>query len=150
MANGNINETIASLFNGMETYLSTKTVVGEPLKIDDTIIIPLVDVSFGLASGSFSKEHSGSGAGGIGGKMRPSSVLVIHNGTTRLINIATNTGMDKLLDLVPDFVDTFKSKQNKKGRSAEDNAARDLAADAVTDAVTDAVDILTEEDEISS
>ena len=138
-------DVLSTLFEGMESYLSTKTVVGEPVKIDGTIIIPLVDVSFGLGTGNFSKEGGSKGGGGMGGKMSPKAVLVIHNGTTRLINIATNTGMDKLLDLVPDFVDSFKSKRKNKNLSATDSAAREAAAEAVNEAVTDAVDVLTEE-----
>lgn len=138
-------DVLSTLFEGMESYLSTKTVVGVPVKIDDTIIIPLVDVSFGLGCGNFSKEGNSKGGGGMGGKMSPTAVLVIHNGTTRLINIATNSGMNKLLDLVPDFVDTFKSKVKNNNLSAEDSAAREAAAGAVTDAVSDAVDVLTED-----
>jgi uncharacterized spore protein YtfJ len=71
----------------------------------------------------------------MGGKMSPSAVLVIHNGTTRLINIATNSGMDKLLDLVPDFVDSIKSKKAGAKRSGSEEAAREEAADIIRDEV---------------
>ncbi len=145
MANNvNINDTVSTLINGMDGFLSSKTVVGQPITIDDTILIPLVDVSFGIACGSISGNKN-SDAGGMGGKMSPSSVLVIHDGNTRLINIATRTGMDKLLDLVPEFVDTFVSKKKAKGRSVSEKNAREAAAEAVTDAVEDAVAGINEE-----
>ena len=35
-----------ALVKGAESVFTTKTVVGEATKIDDTIIIPLVDVSW--------------------------------------------------------------------------------------------------------
>lgn len=35
----------------MENFVSTKTVVGEAIHIGDTIILPLVDVSFGVGLG---------------------------------------------------------------------------------------------------
>ena len=38
----NINSVMESLLKGANTLMSTKTVVGEATKIDDTIIIPLV------------------------------------------------------------------------------------------------------------
>ena len=41
---------VESLLKGMDTVLSTKTVVGEATKIGDTIILPLVDVTFGAVS----------------------------------------------------------------------------------------------------
>lgn len=69
---------VESLLRGMDTVLSTKTVVGEATKIGDTIILPLVDVSFGVGAGAGSngQKSSSSGAGGLGGKMTPSAVLV--------------------------------------------------------------------------
>ena len=47
------NETVGSLFKGMDSFLSTKTVVGEAIHIGDTIILPLVDVTFGVAAVRF-------------------------------------------------------------------------------------------------
>ena len=43
------------------------------------------------------------------GKMSPSAVLVIQNGTTKLVNIKNQDGLTKVLDMVPDFVDRFAS-----------------------------------------
>ena len=43
---------VESLLKGMDTVLSTKTVVGEATKIGDTIILPLVDVTFGVGAGA--------------------------------------------------------------------------------------------------
>ena len=58
MANSNFDQTVQSLFQGLDHVISTKTVVGEPQVIGDTIILPLVDVSFGMGAGAFSKENS--------------------------------------------------------------------------------------------
>ena len=69
MANNNFEQTVQSLFHGLDQIISTKTVVGEPQVIGETIILPLVDVSFGMGAGAFDKEKSSSGAGGLGGKM---------------------------------------------------------------------------------
>ena len=39
MANNvNINDTVSTLINGMDGFLSSKTVVGQPITIDDTIL----------------------------------------------------------------------------------------------------------------
>ena len=48
MAENKFDTTVASLFKGMDGFLSAKTVVGEPVTVNDTIILPLVDVSFGV------------------------------------------------------------------------------------------------------
>ena len=75
----------------------------------DTIILPLIDVSFGVGAGAFSGEKKDNGGGGMAGKMTPCAVLVIQNGTTKLVNVKNQDGLTKILDMVPDFVDRFTS-----------------------------------------
>jgi uncharacterized spore protein YtfJ len=108
---------VDSLLQGMNTVLSTKTVVGEATQIGDTIILPLVDVSFGVGAGSGSNgtKSSETGAGGLGGKMTPSAVLVIRDGAVKLVNIKNQDAVTKVLDMLPDVLDKFtKSKGNEK------------------------------------
>jgi uncharacterized spore protein YtfJ len=105
----------------MDSFITSKTVVGEAVHIDDTIILPLVDVSFGVAAGSFSQEKKENGAGGLGGKINPSAVLVIQNGVTKLISVKNQDSFNKLLDLVPDLVNKFTA--GKKGDAEPAKAA---------------------------
>ena len=109
MADNSFSNTVESLFKGMDSFITTKTVVGDAIHIGDTIILPLVDVSFGVAAGAFSQEKKNNGAGGMGGKINPSAVLVIQNGVTKLVNIKNQDGMTKILDMVPDFINKFTS-----------------------------------------
>lgn len=114
MAENNFKGTIEALFHGMDGVVSSKTVVGEAIHIKDTIILPLVDVSFGVGAGAFNAEKKERGAGGIGGKMTPCAVLVIQNGTTKLVNIKNQDTVTKILDMVPDLVDRFTSRNDEK------------------------------------
>ena len=122
---GNFKEVVDSMLSGMDGFLSSKTVVGEPTVIGDTIIVPFVDVSFGVGAGDFRGEKKANGAGGLTGKMSPSAILVIQNGTTRLVNIKNQDSMTKILDMVPDMVNKFASKGNKSELS--DDEIRDSA-----------------------
>ena len=56
MAENNFKNTVESLFHGMDSVISSKTVVGEAIHIGDTIILPFVDVSFGLGAGAFCRR----------------------------------------------------------------------------------------------
>ena len=109
-----VEGVVESLLSGMNTVLSTKTVVGEPTQVGDTIILPLVDVSFGIGAGagSNSTKNTTSGAGGLGGKMTPSAILVIKDGKTRLVNIKNQDAVTKVLDMLPDLVDKFTKKKD--------------------------------------
>ncbi len=103
--------TVESLFKGMDSFISSKTVVGEAITVGDTIILPLVDVSFGVAAGAFSEDKKNRGTGGMGGKMSPSAVLVIQNGQTKLVNIKNQDAVTKILDMVPDVINKFTGKE---------------------------------------
>lgn len=117
----NFSEVVESLLGGMNSIMAAKTVVGEATKVDDTIIVPLVDVSFGVAAGSSTAEKKNGGCGGFGAKMSPSAVLVIKNGTTKLVNIKNQDAVTKVLDMVPDIVDKFSAK--KENMMDDDQAA---------------------------
>ncbi len=79
----------------------------------NTIILPLVDVSFGVGAGASSGDTKNSGAGGLGGKISPSAVLVIQEGNIRLVNVKNQDAVTKILDMVPDFVNKFTSGKSK-------------------------------------
>jgi hypothetical protein len=55
MAENHFTSTIESLFKGMDQFVTTKTVVGEPVQVGETIIIPLIDVTCGMAAGAFAQ-----------------------------------------------------------------------------------------------
>ena len=125
--NNNFKATVEALFRGMDGVISSKTVVGDAIHINGTIILPLVDVSFGIGAGSFSGEKKERGMGGIGGKMSPSAVIVIQDGRTRLVNIKNQDTITKIHDMVPDVVDRFTA--GKEGKMTEEDVMDILDSD---------------------
>ena len=106
-----INTVIDNLLEGMSGLISSKTVVGDPVTVGDTIIVPLVEVSFGAGGGAAAGAKSGEGsAGGMHGKMSPAAVLVIRNGITRLVSVKDQNTIAKLLDMAPDVIDRFLNR----------------------------------------
>ncbi|NLP35296.1 MAG: sporulation protein [Clostridiales bacterium] len=127
MSDNNFNSTVESLFKGMDNFLTTKTVVGDAVKFDDgTIILPLVEVSFGVGAGAFSGDSKNNAGGGMGGKIIPSSVLVIQNGTSKLVNIKDQDSVTKILDMVPDLINKFTKKDKDTCKEADDHENDDL------------------------
>ena len=124
MANTNIDGTISTLFHGMDGFVSSKSVVGDPIKVGDTIIIPLLDVNFGMAAGAFNKQTGNNAAGGIGAKLSPAAVLVISNGKTRLVNIKNQDAISKIIDMAPEIVDRitgfFKKEKTEEEEQIEE------------------------------
>ena len=73
----NFKATVDSLFKGMDSFITAKTVVGEAITVGDTIILPLIDVTFGVGAGAFSLDLNNYGGGGMGGKISPGAVWVV-------------------------------------------------------------------------
>ena len=110
----NFKETVEALFQGMDSVVTSKTVVGEAIHINGTIILPLVDVSFGIGAGAFNAEKKEKGMGGMGGKISPSAVIVIQDGRTKLVNIKNQDTITKILDMIPDVVDRFTTDKEER------------------------------------
>ena len=140
-SNNTFRNTVESLFKGMDSFITTKTVVGDAIHIGDTIILPLVDVSFGVGAGAFSQEKKNNGAGGMGGKITPSAVLVIQNDTTKLVNIKNQDGVTKILDMVPDFVNKLASrgKKDEAATAKLDEESKKAAESEMNEILSDAV-----------
>ena len=99
------------MFDGMDKFMSSKTVVGDVVHIKDKIIVPLIDVSFGVGAGAWDKAEKGSAAGGLGGKMSPAAVLVISDDGIKMVPVSRSQDVvSKLIDMVPDVVAKFKGK----------------------------------------
>lgn len=125
--NNNFQTTVTSLFKGIDTLISSKTVVGEAIEIGDITILPLIDVSFGMGAGSNLADKKDKGMGGIGGKLSASAVLVIKDGQTRLVNIKNQDTVTKILDMVPEIVDKFTTKKEDKLTEEDISDILDLA-----------------------
>ena len=110
-----VKDNLQDLFSKLEEYVSTKTVVGEPVHIGDVILIPLVDVSFGMGTAMVAntEEDAGKkggrdgGGGALGAKMTPSAVVVISGGTVQLVNIKNQESVNKMLDMIPGILSKF-------------------------------------------
>ena len=124
MSENNFSGVIESLMKGMNAVIGTKTVVGAATQVGDTIILPLVDVSFGVGAGASAGDKKNGGGGGFSAKMTPSAVLVIKDGSTKLVNIKNQDTVTKVLDMIPDIVEKFTAP---KEEMIEDDTAVDIA-----------------------
>ena len=121
--------TVESLFKGMESFVTTKTCVGDPVYIGDTIIVPLVDVSFGVMASAKNEDRRSNGGGGMGGKTTLTALLVIKDGATKLVNIRNQDSLSKLIDMAPDLINKFTSRDKVVTTPEEDSVMAQAAKD---------------------
>ena len=120
----NVNENLKMLFGKMEDFVSSKTVVGEAVHIGDVILVPLIDVTFGMGTGisqnaEDASKSRDSGGGGVGAKITPSAVIAIVNGEVQLVNVKNQESVSKLIDMVQGILSklnlgSFFEKKDKK------------------------------------
>ena len=103
--NAKINDSVKSLLSGLDGFISSKTVIGTPIEVNGTLILPVTDIQVGVGVGSYNGKNNGT-AGGMGAKMSPSAVLILQkDGAARLVNIKNQDAVTKVLDMVPDVID---------------------------------------------
>lgn len=121
-ANFDLNENINVMLERLEKFLTSKTVVGEPIEIGDTTLIPFITTSFGLGSGGGNcgggkdqRGNDGTGSGGgLGAKITPTAVLVIKKDDIQMLPIKKNSGLEKLVEMVPDILVKFDKEKKEK------------------------------------
>ena len=107
-----VEKLVKTTLGEIEKVLDAKTVVGEPITIEGTTLIPLMSVGFGFAAGGGTgkgemkqeMEGGGSGTGG-GGGVKPIAVIVIDKDGVRIepIKGGMATAIEKLSETIPDI-----------------------------------------------
>lgn len=122
-----VNESLETLFSHLEKFLKTETVVGEPIIVGETTLIPIITVSFGCAGGGGGgkdeKGNDGTGTGvGVGAKISPDAVIVIRQGDVTLLPIKSRTNLENLVGMVPEIVKKMKFKKEENKLNIETKA----------------------------
>jgi uncharacterized spore protein YtfJ len=114
-----IENMVKTTISQIEKVLSSKTVVGEPITVGDTTLIPLLSMGFGFGAGGTGKSEAaaqtGGGTGGAGG-MKPIAIIVVDKDGVRIepIKSSVAAAIEKLGDRVPDIVEKIADKWGEK------------------------------------
>lgn len=112
-----MNQTLEKLLDKAHEFLNTKTVVGDPIQIEDLTLIPISKISVGFGSGDHNTEGSSNDktvSEGFGGGMNihPVAVIAVHKDHAKLMMLTgKEQQLGKILDLVPDLLDRFAPKK---------------------------------------
>lgn len=112
----------------IERLLDTKTVVGEPIVVGETTLIPLVSLGFGFGAGGGmgkapkkkdTKDLEGLAGGTAGGGgIKPVGLIIVDKNGVRFETV--KGGTTSVLEKVVDVFATTRAK-NKKGEEEEGN-----------------------------
>ena len=103
--------------------VNSETIIGDPIHVDDTTIIPVSRVTVGLVSGgsdvgpASSKQMFGGGSG-AGVSVTPVAFLVVSNGNVRTVQLVEKvSAVDNVIASLPELVDKVAAliKKEKPG-----------------------------------
>ena len=124
-----IEQLLKTTLSELKSIAQADTVVGEPITVGDTKIIPVVKVGFGFGAGGgggkdASKDGQRGGSGG-GAGMEPVAFLIVDESGARLESVDTVTsGSPSAADRIFEFIkNQVLSRLDKSGEDAEEDAA---------------------------
>ena len=123
----NIQSLMETTLETIKGSIDTNTIIGDPIKTEDTVVVPIskVTIGFGIGGGEYSRGHNkksdnivdnekndtnfaGGSAGAI--SVQPVAFVVVENGETRLIGLDDNVNLvDNILAVTPKVIETIQN-----------------------------------------
>ncbi len=120
-----VEKLVKTTLGEIEKVLGSKTVVGEPITVGESTIIPLLSIGFGFGGaggaglvGDNKKEgpESVAGGGGAGGGVRPIAIIIIDKDGARIESIKGGmaSALEKIGESVPQIMEKFADKWGER------------------------------------
>lgn len=129
-----VESLMKTTMENIKNMIDVNTVVGDAVETKDgTVIVPVSKVSFAFIAGG--GEYTGNpdkneedaskypfaGGSGAGVTVQPIGFLATTNGQLRVIPVRYSSTIDRIVDMVPDFINNMENYINKRKIYEEDN-----------------------------
>lgn len=131
-----IDNLMKSTMENLKDMIDVNTVIGDTIITGDgSSIVPISKVSFGFASGgsefgTASKvldvnacKYPFGGGSGAGVTVKPVAFLVLRKDTIRLLPVDQDNTYDRIVDSVPQILDTLKGILNKYSPNSQSDTS---------------------------
>lgn len=113
-----IENLVKTTLGELEKVLGSRTVVGEPIKVGDTTLIPLLSIGFGFGGAggagvvSKNRPEGGAGGGAAAGGVKPIAIIIIDKNGARIESIkgGVASALEKLGETVPEAISKLIDK----------------------------------------
>lgn len=121
-----LNEILKGMLEEFRKTISIETAIGEPIEIEDKILIPIASIGFGAGGGGGKgkeKEAQGYGVGG-GGGISPVALIAAFKGIPgpeglRVLSLKPSGTLEKIVGEALPLV-MKKVEEMKEGKKAEE------------------------------
>lgn len=146
-----IEGLMTTAMESIKDMVDVNTIVGDAVQTPDgTVIIPISKVSFGFASGG--GEYGGksnmqedgmmgtgdnekenkypfAGGSGAGVSIHPVAFMVVGNNKIKLLPVNVNSSLNRILDVIPDFLNNMNESLNKDEKSKKSKQTDKVSED---------------------
>ena len=130
MANNRVADMISDSMSKIQNMVNVNTVVGEPINVGGTTVVPISRVKIGMGGGGSDiggrkrdADNPLLGGSGMGCSMSidPVAFLVITDGNVRMMPVATpaNSTVDRMVEIAPEMFDKFADFLDSRKASEE-------------------------------
>ena len=118
--NNDVQGLLGVSMDKIKQMVDVNTIIGEPITVPGgTVLIPVSKVAYGFAAGgsdwpSKSNATLFGGGSGAGINITPIAFIVIREDEVRMLHVVSKPDSgDKIVNMVPDLVDRFTTKDEK-------------------------------------
>jgi len=115
-----MEELLPQITEFLKNEARTETVIGEPFQLGEFSCVPVMRLGMAFGSGGGEgeapdKKGMGEGGGaGAGMGMEPIGFLVTRGGEISFLSARSSSGLSKAFEQVPELIERFMEKQEKK------------------------------------
>jgi uncharacterized spore protein YtfJ len=113
------DEILKTILEQVKGIARTETILGEPIRFDDLMIIPVSKVAIGFGAGGANKNTDPSGGGGGGVSVEPIAFIVVQKDEVKLLPVKTKV-FGSLIEGIPDLVSKLAELKKGKGKCKDE------------------------------
>ena len=114
-----LENLVKTTLGELREMAKAQSVVGDPVEVDNTTVIPLVKTGFGFGGGGAQDKDGGRSGTGGGGGVQPVAVLVVKDGDVRLERMSDQSGVSSAAHTVADLMKSVLDRFTKPGERKE-------------------------------
>jgi len=126
-----VEDTIKTTIDELQKVLSAKNIIGEPIEMEDKIVLPITKMGMGFGTGSCqggnnknAEGASGGAGGGIG--VFPVAVVIVFKGVSgpegvKVVPLGTPSAMSESLGEVASAIIEWFSAKKESSEKKHDN-----------------------------
>lgn len=129
-----VESLMRTTMENIKSMIDVNTVIGDAVETKDgNVIVPVSKVSFAFVAGGGEFAGTGgdkeegdaskypfAGGSGAGVTVQPIGFLATTNGQLKVIPVRYSSAVDRIIDMVPDFVNNIEGMLNKKKNIEEE------------------------------